>query len=268
MTFRASNEWRDEISGLFNGLSTLCTFRGNQSCGFHVHISPYGQYWSLPELKGICKAIIRFERAMAALLPPHRNGSYWAKTHSNNVKKFMGKTVADCIKLIQACKSIEDLVMLMNEGNRYFAWNFMNLDQDHLKTGTIEWRQPAAMTSQRGCLAWVELAIAFVLAARRADVDCTKYPGTVEGLKEFTSNGLVDGVSDVRYLNAVFSNKTGAAALVTPEIPSTAELETKVKEDQKKNLMLRKLSEKLAAEAAARKAAANAANGRGNGGRR
>ncbi|KAG6368441.1 hypothetical protein INS49_002648 [Diaporthe citri] len=163
---------------------------------------------------------------MAALLPPHRTGSYWAKTHSNNVKKFMGKTVAGCIKLIQACKSIEDLIMLMNEGNRYFAWNFMNLDQDHLKTGTVQ------------------------------------------GLKEFTSNGLVDGASDVRYLNAVFSNKTGAATLVTPEIPSNAELETKVKEDQKKNLMLRKLSEKLAAEAAARKAAASAGNGRGNGGRR
>jgi hypothetical protein len=268
MTFRSSNEWRDEISGLFNGLNTLCALQGNQSCGFHVHISPYGQYWSLSELKGICRAIIHFERAMAALLPPHRNGNYWAKTHSNNVQKFMGKPVAACIKLIQACKRIEDLVMLMNEGNRYFAWNFMNLDQDHLKTGTIEWRQPAAVTTERGCLAWVELAIAFVLAARRSDVDCTKYPGTVEGLKEFTSNGLVDGVSDVRYLNAVFSNKTGAAALATPRIPSNAELETKVKEDQKKNLMLTKLSERLAAEARARQAAANAEKGGGNGGQR
>ncbi|KAH8763664.1 putative amidoligase enzyme-domain-containing protein [Diaporthe sp. PMI_573] len=269
MTFRASAEWRDEISGLFNGLNGFCAFQGNQSCGFHVHISPYGQYWSLPELKGICRAIIHFERAIAALLPPHRNGSFWAKTHSNNVKKFVGKTVADCIKLIQACKSIEELVMLMNEGNRYFAWNFMNLDQDHLKTGTIEWRQPAAMTSERGCIAWVELAIAFVLAGRRSDVDCTRYPGTVEGLKEFTSNGLVDGASDVRYLNAIFSNKTGAAALVAPNRPTNAELETKVKEDQKKNLMLRKLEERLAAEAAARKAAAAAAAaGNGNGGRK
>lgn len=51
------------------------------------------------------------------------------------------------------------------------------------------------MTSERGCLAWVELTIAFVLIARRSDVDCRKYSGTVEGLKEFTSNGLVDGVS-------------------------------------------------------------------------
>lgn len=75
-------------------------------------------------------------------------------------------------------------------------------------------------------------------------------------------------MSDVRHLNAVFSDKTGAAALVTPEIPSIAELETKVKEDQKKNLMLRKLSEKLGAEAAARKAAANAGSGKGSGGRR
>lgn len=96
--------------------------------------------------------------------------------------------------------------------------------------------------------------------------DCTKYPGTFEGLKVFASNCLVDSVSDVRYLNAVSSNKTGAAALVTPEISSTAELETKVKGDQKKNLISRKLSEKLAAEAATRKAAANAENGMGNGG--
>lgn len=269
ITSALGTDWRAEISGLFAGLDPLCSLKGNQSCGFHVHISPYRHYWSLEELQGICQAIIHFERAMAVLLPPHRNGSFWAKTHSNNIQAFRGKTVGACIKLIKACKSIDDLVTLMNEGNRYFAWNFMNLDKEYLKTGTIEWRQPAAMTTARGCTAWIELALAFVLAGRRPDVTVEDYPGTVEGLKDFVCKGLVEGMSESRYLSAIFNTKTGAAALIAPTMPTKAELETKVKEDQKKNLMLLKLKEKLRAEAEARKArqaAANAGNGNGNGG--
>ncbi|POS69407.1 hypothetical protein DHEL01_v212198 [Diaporthe helianthi] len=183
------------------------------------------------------------------LAPTHRNGSWWAKTFRNNIQQFKDKTVADCIEVIEACESIESLAYLMNDGSiRYYAWNFQNLDETHLSTGTIEWRQPAGMDSVHGCIAWIELAIAFVQAGRRPDIDCTSYPETVEGLKDFAWMGVIVDASDARYMDAIFNTRTGAADLVAARQPSHAELMTKIEKDQRKNLMLRKLTERLEAE--------------------
>lgn len=271
MAFKERGIWRDQIGDMFNTLSIFSKFKGNESCGFHVHLSPARQKdpkWKLEELQHICTAIIHFERAMAALLPTHRNGSFWAKTHRNNAPGFKGKSVADCIKLIKACEDINELVMLMNDGSiRYYAWNFQNLSEQ--KTGTIEWRQPAAITTAQGCKAWMELAITFVQAARTPGVDCTTFSATVEGLRGFLKKGSIEKLSNVEVLDAILNDdkiKTGSVELITPDrIPSAEELIRKVQEDERKNLLLRKLDMKLKEEkakaAAAKKAAEAAAAG-------
>ncbi|KAG8170241.1 hypothetical protein KVR01_000986 [Diaporthe batatas] len=196
------------------------------------------------------------------LLPPHRNGNFWAKTFRNNNRYFKDKNVAGCIRLIEACKTVQSVVDLMHGGEtRYFAWNFKNLDADLPGTGkTIEWRQPAAMHTSQGCISWIELVIAFVQAARRPDLDCRRYAGTVEGLKDFAWMGVVVDASDARYMDSIFNEKTGAADLIEATPPPDAELDAKVKEDQRKNLMLMRLSQRIEAEAkAAEKAAEKAA---------
>lgn len=62
---------------MFAHLEAKCTINTNKRCGFHVHMSPgNGSMWTLPELKGICFAIIHFESAILAILPASRRNNF------------------------------------------------------------------------------------------------------------------------------------------------------------------------------------------------
>lgn len=258
MLYDSLGEWRSQLRDVFTELQDVCKIECNQSCGFHVHVSPTGRRWNILEVKRICIAVLHFERAVAALLPPHRQNNYWAKPHGTNVNTLKGKTEAQWTKLIQDCKDIDDIILLMHgDGNRYFAWNFENLAEG--KLGTIEWRQPCAMTTYSGCIAWIELAVTFVQAARKFQGNISTYPSTVSGLREFLfQNGLMGAASRQQYLNTILNkNKLkapGWVELVTvtdDKKPSSAMLKAKVKEDSLKNIMLYKLRQKAAEEARA-----------------
>ncbi|KAB5566932.1 hypothetical protein GE09DRAFT_1056396 [Coniochaeta sp. 2T2.1] len=105
-----------------------------------------------------------------------------------------------------------------------YAWNFGNLTKRPKTTGmTIEWRQPPGVTTAEQCLAWTELAVRFVQAAR--DWKDMAVPSTgvglemmysrdVDGLKRFLQEcGGYPGADEDR-LNDIFSGKSGSEPVV------------------------------------------------------
>lgn len=246
MPYGSGARWKKDIVEVFQILDRVCaSIEPNDSCGFHVHLSPEPtRVWTVPELQSICKAIVYFEPAMTTIHPTHRNGSFWAKTHSNEAKAFSGKDMAKNFKEIDKCKTIKDIIDLMNTGKngevtRYWAWNFDNLGPDQI--GTIEWRQPAAIKTAKGCIAWVELAVAFVNAAR-GGLNCTKFPGTVAGLKAFIEPG--HGQMDSAWVNSIFNEnitKASNVQLKAAKPPTQEQLMLKTKGDRVKALRLEKV---------------------------
>jgi hypothetical protein len=77
--------------------------------------------------------------------------------------------------MIDECQSNQDIVYLMNnEGDRYYAWNFTNLNYGGK---TIEFRRGPGTEDEKGCISWVDLAVSFIQAA-------IEY-GTVVGLEMY-----------------------------------------------------------------------------------
>jgi len=120
------------------------------------------------------------------LVPPDRRNNEYCKSLRGNGPKFKGKTVQQCIAVVDACSTLDDLIAAMNEGTRYWTWNFMNLIQGSKMT--IEFRQPPGVVGAEGCLAWAEFTVTFCEAAiKTADSYHTlsAYTDDVGGLKSF-----------------------------------------------------------------------------------
>lgn len=103
---------------------------------------------------------------------------------------------------------------------REYAWNLKNLEPRDGATGmTIEWRQHPGVTTAEEALAWAELALGFIQAARQPGAhDRLRELGRdVAGLKRSVQSGLVAGVGDQRYYDVIFEGKSGAIDPVGPE---------------------------------------------------
>lgn len=223
-------------------MKVLCYFESNRSCGFHIHVSPAQGAWSITELRNICIAVIHFEGAFEVLVPEHRRGNQWIKSNRFDNPALASLTGAQIIQRINACNNAVEIADLMHP-DRYYAWNFKNLYYGG--KATIEWRRPPGVTTAEGCLVWAELAIDFIQSARRPAVAFGKYGRDVAGLKAFLQDGLVPGLSDERYLKPVFEGKSGCLPTLKVKSVDMVLLSKKAKQDQKKNLMMKKLREQL-----------------------
>lgn len=273
LSFNSTGDWRSEVIRLFQVIGSICTFEANNSCGFHVHLSPAGRPWKLEEVQNICIAILYFEPAFGPILPDFRWGNYWAKTFQNENRLLKGKSLLECFTLIKACKTLGQIADLMNplgylnvqeDNDRYFSWNFTNLKGTSI--GTIEFRQPEGMTTPQGCISWMELATSFVLSARRP-IPLERLGGytcNVDGLEKFVKEGAAEGISKAENLRPIFYKKTGTKGFTDAKKPRLAILQAKQKQDKEKNIMLRKVFLKNQAQEKekARIAQINAAGGR------
>lgn len=129
----------------------------------------------------------------------------------------------DVVKLIKLINPENPKVK--NTTNRDYAWNFWNIlgngPSGESYTGkTIEWRQPPGVQNADDCVAWAELALNFIQAAREPGVHqvLELYVPTVEGLKAFVDRGRVDSVTEWSCLEPLFVNKSGSK---TPRLPKT-----------------------------------------------
>lgn len=102
------------------------------------------------------------------------------------------------------------------------AWNFGNLLKEKTKGTqmTIEWPQPPGVTTAEESLAWTELGLRFVQAARGwenigNEIE-DKYRGDVQGLKAFVKDRGEFPGSEMDRVNAVFGDKSGRIEVLGP----------------------------------------------------
>ena len=115
--------------------------------------------------------------------------------------------------------------------------------------GTIEFRRGPGVIEAEQCLSWVEFAVAFIQAAVRTGhhAGLSSFTNDVEGLKKFTQRGVV---YKGRFMMEVFEGKSGSIKPTPLRQLTREELEiqeVKKKEDQKKKLMVKKMTKQMAA---------------------
>jgi hypothetical protein len=196
LKYNASQSWRRDIQGLWTFLDINMLIETHAKCGTHVHMSPLEGIWPLIHLKKICRCILWFEAAFEILVPESRRGNRYCKSNRLDNPKFLGKSLKQCLAMIDECQSNLDIVDLMNnEGDRYYAWNFTNLYYGGRKT--IEFRRGPGAEDDKGCISWVELAVSFVQAAIKSGtaVGLEMYEKNIEGLLRFIRGATAHGAT-------------------------------------------------------------------------
>ncbi|KAH9992557.1 hypothetical protein F4779DRAFT_609148 [Xylariaceae sp. FL0662B] len=224
MLFNPAGAWRKEVEYMFR------------------NISPGAGDWGTAELKSICKAIIYFECAFEVLFPKSRRGNQWAKSNRFDNRNFSSLSGQRCFELIDACHNPVEVADLMSP-DRYYAWNFDNLYFG--RKATIEFRRPPGVNNPDVCLAWMELTISFVQAARRHSIGgmLSKYSPDIAGLRRFVNGGLIMGISNSHLFDSIFQGKSGALQPQQVQIINKNMLMKKRKEDKRKNVMMKKLGQ-------------------------
>lgn len=129
-----------------------------------------------------------------------------------------------------------------NGGDRFYGWNFANLEAGRKQT--VEFRRAPGFTDVNQWLGWAELIGSFTAAALNSGnpKEISLYSSTVGGLRQFVADKAGD--VDWSLLNVVFSNKSGSLAPKAVGTPSAAEqatIEQKSTEADHKNLMAKKM---------------------------
>lgn len=152
--------------------------------------------WTLNELKNIAQAAVYFEDALEVLTPESRRASSSSGWGHQPDRPLQGLGTKHQDKL---------------EGS---SWDFTDIYRAG-GTGTVEFRRPPGVVDAEGCLAWAELAVDFVQSARWPGFCAAGiggYPQTVEGLEQFCYDGVMEEVSNKKYLETLFEGKSGALA--------------------------------------------------------
>jgi hypothetical protein len=173
----------------------------NQSCGTHVHVSLTSR-WTLRDIQQLSKAVLWFEPSFQAIVPPHRRNNIFCKAFTTNNPEFVGKTIQECLKLIEAKEDYIQVADLMNP-DRYYSVNFQNLYYG--RTGTVEFRMAPASKRPKEVLAWIDFAIAFTRASIKVD-KLSQYGRNVGGLKLFLRKGDLKGVTRPELRSPIFEN--------------------------------------------------------------
>ena len=244
--FEASYPFRKYVNGVWEVIQAACIVETNTWCGTHVHVSPDNEY-TFDQVKSVARAVLYFESALNALVPADRLKSRFCKSFHASNPSFTGKSMQQCIALVDAAKDTVAVIELMNNPDRCFIWNFQNLWYG--RPLTIEFRQGPGVISSTDALAWAEYAVTFIGAAIKAAgsyAALQTYTINVGGLKKFLQNGVVAGVSDATLL-AKITGTAGDSAKIdgttpTPLDPEAeARYEKKVSDEETKNIFPRKM---------------------------
>ncbi|KUI65228.1 hypothetical protein VM1G_00039 [Cytospora mali] len=249
---------RDEISkgvgpsmeSLIGNLTNLVS--ADATCSTHVHVSKAEGY-TAEQLKKLAQAVIHFEPAFEALVPPERGKNEYARSNWIDNKNFGYQRLSrqESITVLERCTTVREIVDLMNpDGSKYYGWNFQAIQ----KYSTVEFRRGAASTSVNDVFSWVELAVSFVKASLKLQsaAGLRQYSATVRGLTQFIELGVVEGpgLNDKRYFNRLLVkrglDKSPNARLdpdpvgeLTPD--KLKKLKQKIRLDQQMNPMLNNL---------------------------
>lgn len=183
----------------------------SEQCGTHIHVSPSGG-WDVDGLIEISKCAIYFESAINALLPAHRRSNKWAASNRVDNPNLARKGMEQIFREIERCDNLDELIQLMNpDYDRYYAWNFTNVEED--VKGTVEFRKPPAALRCEDAIGWVEFTISFLRAALNSVVklevgDMIEFGHDISGLRRFLRLASPSN-EGLRYIDYLFEGKTG-----------------------------------------------------------
>lgn len=193
LRFQKNSAWRQHVQSLWRFLDSDYKVTADETCSTHVHVSKAEGYTS-EQLKRLAQAVIHFEPAFEALVPPERRKNEYARSNWIDNKNFGYQRLSrpQSITLLEGCTTVREVVDLMNpDGSKYFGWNFQAIP----KYSTVEFRRGAASTSLNDVYSWVELAVSFVNASLRLSTAAGlgQFDSTVGGLTQFIELGVVEG---------------------------------------------------------------------------
>lgn len=251
--YKGGEVWRESVSQMWRFLSLRYGVTADASCSTHVHLS-LARGFSLTQLKRLAQAVIYFECAVEALMPPDRRGNEYARSNWIDNKHLAYKNLNrdQSMLAIEACKSQEEVIALMNpDKSKYFGVNFLALE----RYKTVEFRRGAASTKLNDVFMWVEFAMTFLQASIQlpSKNDFSRFQPTVGGLRNFFDNAnLVEdpGMNQRKYLDLLFhghaSNQRAEPIPVKLETLSKekkAKLSKKIEADKQSNPMLDKIGD-------------------------
>ena len=221
--------WRTDVETMWRFLQLRYNIFGSEHCATHVHVSIEPRA-TLQDLKRIAQAIIHFETAIEALVPPDRRGNRYAKSNWLDGPEFgrKGKSRRESIAAIEHVCGPGLLVDLMQPlqraTDRDYAWNFHSL----FDKKTIEFRQPPVSVTPAEALSWAELAMSFVHAAVRCEPsELQKVPSTIGGLRWFLRQFHVPGMHEPVWLQRLWHGKDERAAVEPIPQPQGSSPETR-----------------------------------------
>lgn len=160
----------------------------------------------MKDLRALSKAIIYFEPCLQALLPSHRaRGNFYCKQNYTENRHMSSESTGHCLEIINDMSGLADLKEVMNHDRagghtRYYTWNFTNLSWNVERQkidGTVEYRNPPDANSAGACLTWMEMALTFASAARKAAARDAKIrlksSRDLPGMREFSNTELYSG---------------------------------------------------------------------------
>jgi Putative amidoligase enzyme len=214
------SRWREDVEATWNYLKIHYHITTNDECSTHIHIS-LDPCYSGDEIKRIAQAIIHFEPALEALVPPTRRGNVYTKSNwlDSPTLQRANKSRSQLIDDIKRANYASTAVRLMqNTDDRDYSWNFWSIYSKE----TIEFRKPPASTTAEEALAWAEFAISFIQASIMYE-DTTllqKIPPTIGGLRWFLSRFPIPGVSEPKRMQRLWKGKDPTAML--EPVPNTS----------------------------------------------
>ncbi|POS70590.1 hypothetical protein DHEL01_v211019 [Diaporthe helianthi] len=142
LRFQKNSAWRQHVQSLWRFLDSDYKVTADETCSTHVHVSKAEGYTS-EQLKRLAQAVIHFEPAFEALVPPERRKNEYARSNWIDNKNFGYQRLSrpQSITLLEGCTTVREVVDLMNpDGSKYFGWNFQAIP----KYSTVEFRRGAA----------------------------------------------------------------------------------------------------------------------------
>ncbi|KAL9086876.1 MAG: hypothetical protein Q9159_003964 [Coniocarpon cinnabarinum] len=222
--------------------------------------------FSVPDVIHIAQAVLHFEPAFEAILPPNRRSNEYARSNwiDNPRLGRAGMSRIASMKSVGRCEIVDKVVSLISP-HRYYGFNFMNLRHD-LKT--IEFRRGDASKTIQDVLMWVELALSFLFASMKVGKmeELLAHPNTIEGLRKFLVDAdlpTAKGLHDLSYLDPLFAGREHSSARREPEV---VDLENLSPEKQEKLCRKLKQDESEHDLMRARLVAQKYSNGGGDGG--
>ncbi|PGG97883.1 hypothetical protein AJ79_09055 [Helicocarpus griseus UAMH5409] len=177
--------WREDVMAVWDFLARHYYVSGDKNCSTHVHISRAGTF-SATDLKRVAQAVIYFEPAFEAILPPDRRANEYTRSNWIDNPNFGYKNLSrdQAIEIIEGLNTVEEVMDTMNPNqSKYFGWNFISVK----KFNTIEFRRGSVSLSPEDVFMWVELAMSFIRAAMavQSKDQFQQYSPTVGGLRNF-----------------------------------------------------------------------------------